>query len=497
MPRPIIPALLVSLLTTALGAADTPATWCNPLPLPDYPVGKLARAVRLDARKADGGLWLNGVQEPYRELADPSALWHDGAWYLYPSVDMAWVSRDQGATWRHQPLNIRDVGYAPTVVRHRDRFLLLASGSELYTADQPLGPFHALGRIAFPKDRKLPGHVDPMLFADDDGRLYHYWGCTPQGGIWGVELDTADPLRVIGEPKELIPFEPDRFPWQRVGDWNQNPRVGWMEGGWMVKRNGTYHLTYSAGGTENRTYAMGCATGPSPLGPFTAQARNPILRTVDGLVTGSAHGCIVKGPADQWWTFYTIRAGVVHGFERRLGMDRAVFDAEGNLFIGEATSSPQWLPGRGDGASPGWLPITGGMPVHASSAVAGLAGRQAVDDDLRTWWQPAADDAEPRLECRINFTATIHAVRVVWRDVGLDPLNGVAPGPFRWRAEIETAKNQWTVLVDRTANADDLLIDYRECAPTTSGRIRLVVTGWPKGITPGVAEFTAFGTAAR
>jgi hypothetical protein len=48
-------------------------------------------------------------------------------------------------------------------------------------------------------------------------------------------------------------------------------------------------------------------------------------------------------------------------------------------------------------------------------------------------------------------------------------------------------------VLDRTASDDDLLIDYREIEPTVASRARLVVTGWPKGITPGVAEFTVFG----
>ena len=66
-------------------------------------------------------------QQKFRELADVSVLWHDGAWYLYPSVDMAWVSKDGGASWQHHPLNVRDLGYAPTVVRHKGKFLLMAS----------------------------------------------------------------------------------------------------------------------------------------------------------------------------------------------------------------------------------------------------------------------------------------------------------------------------------------------------------------------------------
>ena len=139
--------------------------------------------------------WLLDHKEQFRELADPTALWHEGKWYLYPSVDMAWVSADHGATWEHHPLNVRDLGYAPTVVKHGGRFLLLASNSALYAADSPLGDFRELGPIHLPQGTKAPSLVDPMLFSDDDGRLYCFWGCSPKDGIWGVELDANTPTR--------------------------------------------------------------------------------------------------------------------------------------------------------------------------------------------------------------------------------------------------------------------------------------------------------------
>ncbi len=63
----------------------------------------------------------------------------------------------------------------------------------------------------------LPGQGDPMLFSDN-GRLFYYWGCTPRSGIWGVELDAANPTRVLGEPREMIPFLPDTFPFERLGE---------------------------------------------------------------------------------------------------------------------------------------------------------------------------------------------------------------------------------------------------------------------------------------
>jgi xylan 1,4-beta-xylosidase len=474
-----------------------PERYCNPLPLPDYPVGVRARdLVRGEPAEANG-LWLLDRKEQFRELADPSALWHEGKWYLYPSVRMAFVSEDEGRTWRSAPLNVPDIGYAPSIVKHGGRFLLIASESDLYSGPTPLGPFEKIGPLQIPKVPGIPGQGDPMLFSDDDGRLFYFWGCTPRSGIWGVELDAANPTRAIGEPREMIPFAPDTYPWERLGNWNQDPNLGWMEGGWMVKHGGRYYLTYSAGGTQWRTYAMGCYVSDSPLGPFTPQKRNPMFRTTDGLITGSAHGCVVAGPRDSLWTFYTVFAGVAHGFERRVGMDIAAIDEHGELYVPAATSMPHALPSAGGEAAPAWLPLNDGDFTIGSSTAPNLPGRFAVDNSMLTWWQPAAEDRQPILTTRFSNRAAIHAVRVIWRDVGLDTPNGVVSGPIRYRIEAETAKDTWTTIIDRNASAEDFLIDYRECEPTSATRARIVIVGAPEGITPAVAEFTVFGITER
>lgn len=488
--------LFESWSSVAAQEPQRPSTFCNPISLPNYPIGRFAR----DLSGGDTGpdwMWRLGYKQQYRELADVTALWFDGKFYLYPSVDMAWVSEDLGATWTHHPLNVRDIGYAPTVVRHRDRFLLMASNSSIYAATSPLGPYDDVGRIALRRDKSMPDFIDPMLFSDTDHRLYYYWGCSPIGGIWGVELDANDVTKVVGIPKELIPFDPVKFPWEAVGQWNQNPRVGWMEGAWMLKRGNRYYLTYNAGGTENRTYAMGAYVSESPLGPFMPQQRNPILRSLDGLITGTAHGSIIAGPSDELWAFYSVRASVVHAFERRLGMDRADVDANGELFVHGATSLPQRLSGQKPGDAKAkdfdWLPMNGEMRTIGSSQSPNLEGRFAVDNDLKTWWQPAESDMSPTLTTEFMLPSTIHAARIVWRDVGLDSSKGVVPGPIRYRIEIETSRDQWTIMIDRKESTEDLLVDYRECKPTVGTRARLVILGWPTGITPGVTEFNLFG----
>ncbi len=502
--RTLLTALLLAPLAV-LHAADAssktsapnqPRTFCNPLPIPNYPIGHFARNAKNGQPDAGGG-WILGRQEQFRELGDPTALWHEGKWYLYPSLDMAWVSEDNGGTWQHHPLNVRDLGYSTTVVRHRGRFLLAGNDPAIYASSSPLGPFEKIGDFPVPRSPKDPKVWDKMLFSDDDGRLYLYFGCSEAGGIWGMELDAADPTKALSEPSEFITFNPQERPWEALGEWNQNLNKSWIEGSWMLKRNGRYYLTYSAAGTEFRTYAMGCFVGSSPLGPFTPQKRNPILRTTDGLVTGPAHGSIVAGPENQLWAFYTMRAGVAHIYERRIGMDRAEIDANGELVVHGATSLPQWLPGKmppdAKSTDRGWLPINGFVQTLGSTDAPNLSGRLTVDNELRTWWQPAEGDTRPTLTSTFGVPATIHAVRLIWRDIGLDTKRGITPGPFRYRVELETAKDQWTTLLDRSESTEDLLIDYRECKPVTGTRARLVILGWPKGITPGLAEFTVFG----
>ena len=89
--------------------------------------------------------------------------------------------------------------------------------------------------------------------------------------------------------------------------------------------------------------------------------------------------------------------------------------------------------------------------------------------------------------------STINAVRIVWREVGLDTQRGISPGPIRYQVELETAEGQWKTILDRSQSQEDLMTDYRECVREVGNRARLVVFDWPKGIVPAVSEFTVFG----
>ena len=467
-------------------------TMCNPLPIEDYPLGVHCRGLAngtVPVREVETWLTPDGKTQQFRELADPALLCVGKKWYLYPSAEMCYRSDDGGASWKHIPLHMSGsdgdtdlVGYAPTIVAHRGDYLLAGSNGFVFSSKSPEGPFARLGHLDLPSGtvdgERIPRFWDPCFFSDDDGRLYLYWGCTPTNGIWGCELDASDPLKVVSAPKKLIAFEPDTQPWEIAP--GKNPRMAYIEGAWMVKHDGKYILTYSAAGTENREYAMGQALGTSPLGPFVKPRDNPFLRKTTGLITGTSHGAVAKGPDGDYWVAYTIRASVVHWFERRIGMDRIRFNDDGSIAAMFPSEVPQFTAGVGVGGS-GWKRLSGKMSSDAANA---------VDDDLSTFW--TAPKLPSCLDVDFEGERVVRAFRLIWHDGGLDTERGVKRGPYRYRIEA-FVDGKWKMLVDASKNTRDLLIDYRETEPVKATAARLVVLGGPQGITPGVVDFSPFG----
>lgn len=420
---------------------------------------------------------------------------------------MAYVSEDF-VTWTFHRIEPYFM-FAPTVAVHNNRFYLVGNLTPLYVADDPLGPFTELGSFRTVAGEPLQV-LDPMIFPDDDGRLYLYWGLSDPG-IFGAELDPADPCQLLTEPRFLFAFNPEHE-WERFGEWNENKYTSSIEGPWMAKVNGVYYLTYCGPGTVYSTYAMGTYTCSYPLGEFTYAARNPILSNKHGLIKGPGHGCIVAGPGETLWAFYTICVCYEHKFERRIGVDPAGIDENGNLYVLGPSEIPQHAPGVLPSPqlnnNTGWSPLTFCNPRQATSCVEGRNPVYAFDDSLLTWWQPSPEDRERELTVDFRALFEVRAFRIMWRDVQLDYDNDLLPGPFGYIIEVlaelppEQSVEQppkqplhWVPVIDKSDNDTDLLIDYLEIAGIQARSARLKIISTPPGIEPGVVNFTAFGTA--
>lgn len=463
-------------------------TYCNPLPLPDYARGMRCR---------------NHPEQPdFREMSDPSALYYDGKWYLYPSCGNIYVTGDF-CNWQivDPHCNIGNY-YAPTILHFRGRFYLLASGSDLFVSDSPAGPFASAGRLRLSDGTEFFAG-DPMLFADDDGRVYLYYNgvmddtSVLKGScIMGVEMDPDDLTRAITPPRRLITLNPEHT-WECFGASNQNKRLSYIEGAWMIKLRGRYYLTYSAPNTEYRTYAMGVYVSDSPLSGFTYAQRNPITGGLHGLIQGPGHGSIVEGPGRTLWAFYTCMVCYTHRFERRIGLDPAGIDGNGDLFVLPVSETPQNRPGalehpeRGNDAE--LLSLSHGIRPSASSCAPGRDALYATDGSMLSFWQPADGDAGPALTLDLQGLYRAASYRILWRDMGLSYDSGRLPGPFRYLIEGSQDGDQWAVLSDMRENDTDMLIDYVEIEPCRARYVRLTVTGAPEGITPGLIDFSVFG----
>lgn len=454
-------------------------TYCNPLPIPDI----------------SQGCNVDGVQN-YRDVADPTVILYEGKWYLYASSGCSCYS-DDFRTWKTLDRMEIPVLSAPTVVKHNGKIYLMGSNSPIYEADDPWGPFRELGMIRDGNGKVLCVR-DPMLFADEDGRLYLYWGLGPDG-IYGMELRTDCPIEGIGSPVSLIQFQ-EEHEWERLGAWNQNRGMSFIEGAWMHKHNGAYYLIYSASGTCYRTYAWGAYRSGHPLGGFVYQKRNPVLRKKRGLVSGTGHGSVVEGPGGTLWAFYTIKMCYAAKYERRIAMDPAGFDENGDFFVRKPSEIPQWSPGvvlsPEDGNATPLLPLTSEEQAYATSCVPGHEALYALDESMLTWWQPEEKEVRSSLTVDLRAVFLISAVRLIFRDVGLDYENGIGPGPFGYLLEgcIDKEGEQFETLLDCSGNRTDYSVDYRTFEEREVRCVRLTITSRPPGICPGVISFTVFGT---
>jgi GH43 family beta-xylosidase len=273
-------------------------------------------------------------------FADPHIANFGGRYYLYPTTDgyASWSGTyykafsstdlvnwtDHGVILDHGP----DVSWAdnsawaPAVAAKNGQYYLyfsggLASGNTakqlgVAVSSSPTGPFRdALGRPLVASGQFSGGQaIDPMVFTDDNGQSYLYWG---QGVARAVPLNA-----------DMISFTASQVRTITPSGYNEAPFV--------FKRNGTYYLMWSENDTRSEDYRVAYATGSSPLGPWTN--RGVVLqKRLDAGIRGPGHHSVVRAPGiDTWYVAYhrfAVPAG--NGTNRETAVDRMQFNADGTI----------------------------------------------------------------------------------------------------------------------------------------------------------------------
>jgi hypothetical protein len=162
-------------------------------------------------------------------------------------------------------------------------YYCIASGKNtegVATSKSPLGPF-TNGK---PIDLKGINEIDPCVFIDDDGKAYYIWGqFQAKVALMKPNMTEIDSTTI----HDNVVTEKDHY---------------FHEGGYMVKRNGTYYFIYADMSRSGRPTCIGYSTGKSPFGPFTYGG---VIIDNDRCDPGNwnNHGSVVEFQG-QWFVFY-------------------------------------------------------------------------------------------------------------------------------------------------------------------------------------------------
>lgn len=508
--------------------------YCNPINVP------YKYQFNMDPRS-------HGKLQIDREAADPSMICYQGKYYLFASMNLSvWVSEDMVNWEAHRlPENLPLYDYAPDARVIGDFVYFCASKkgeicNYYRTKDILHGPYEEIkGTFDF---------WDPNLFADDDGRVYFYWGCSNVTPVWGVELNPETMLPKT-ERVVLIDGDPYARGYERMGVDNcefprsdemveqmfrgfvknsgvpesQLPaayipqikgmftRRPFIEGPWVEKYNGKYYLQYACPGAEYNVYADGVYISESPLGPFRLAKNNPFSYHPGGYMPGAGHGSTMWDQQGNFWHASTMRISVNHQFERRVGIWPAGFDADGELFCNQNYGDwPIAVSGGKDDPwkEPAWFLLSYAKPTCASSWEEGKEPALAVNEDSKTWWKAASCESGQWLEVDLEKACDVRAIQINFAD---DTLNIPVPGKIqgsatqpryieernlitRWKLEGSLDGKEYFTIEDKSQADTDLPHDFIVRENGLAVRyLRLTILEIPYEANPAISGLRVFG----
>jgi len=429
----------------------------------------------------------------HRATADPVIVNYKGDYYLFStnqwgywwSSDMSnwnFVSRRFLRPWN----NVYDELCAPAVGIVGDTMLVFGSTySKNFTLWMSTDPKKDTWKPLI--DSVDIGGWDPAFFTDDDGRFYMYNGSSNRWPLYGIELDRKT-FQPIGTRKEMFGLESWRYGWHRFGEYMDDTFLdGFIEGAWMTKHKGKYYFQYAGPGTEFSGYADGVAVGNGPL-DYVQNQSDPLSIKAGGFARGAGHGATFQDNQSKYWHVSTIAIGVKNNFERRLGIWPAGFDNDGVMYCNTAFGDyPHYLPG--DTADhlksrfTGWMLLNYKKPVMVSSVLGSLYNaNNAVDESIKTYWSAESGDAGEWLQSDLGAISTVKAIQINYADQDAAFLGKTIGQRHRYKLYHSTDGKEWKLLVDKSANNQDVPHDYIELVSQVETRyIRLENISVPSG----------------
>ena len=296
----------------------------------------LTVSVALMAQKTSG----NPIVEGW--YADPEgAVFHNEYW-VFPTYSAeykdqlhfdAFSSKDLVKWTKHENvLTNKEITWAwqamwaPSVVENNGKYYFFFGANDIQNndekggigvavADNPAGPYKdLLGCPLIDKIVNGAQPIDQFAFKDTDGKWYLIYGG------WGH----CNIVRLADDFKSIIPFDDGTL-------YREMTPEGYVEGPFMLKRNGKYYFMWSEGGWGGPDYSVAYAIADSPFGPWKREAK--ILQQDPEVATGAGHHSVIKGKGkDEYYIVYHRRPLGDTGRDHRVTcIDRLAFDKDGKI----------------------------------------------------------------------------------------------------------------------------------------------------------------------
>jgi hypothetical protein len=187
----------------------------------------------------------------------------------------------------------------------------------------------------------------------------------------------------------------------------------YIEGAWMTKHQGKYYLQYAVPGTQYNVYGDGVYVGESPLGPFTLAKNNPYSYKPGGFITGAGHGSTLEDKEGHFWHIASMCISYNHPFERRLGLWKAGFDSDGELYCDQRYADWPIAMEKPPFENPDWMLLSYKKPVKTSS---GEGAENITDENIRTWWRASTSNAGEWAQVDLGTVYDVRAIQINFAD---------------------------------------------------------------------------------
>jgi xylan 1,4-beta-xylosidase len=348
-----------------------------------------------------------------------------------------------------------------------------------------------------------------MLYDEQSGRLFMYYGWSQILGIRVVELDKHT-FKEISKPQVVLWGDPHNHGWETrysndlifpfFSDRQYRPQeYGWTEGPHPLKYNGKYYVLYSSIGLEFGSYAQGVYVADDPLGPYVYDQHNPLTRMISGSAPGAGHGSFFQDKQGKLWTIAMV-AFTQNGGNGNTLMSLFPTDVDkegvmhGNVEYGDY---PQYLPGvKKDPITEnftGWTLLSLNKRVETSSRTVDYWPALAVDQNGKTFWSAETGNPGEYMTVDLGKSSDIRGLQIQWDRAGATG-NQALTRYESYTVEVSDDKQNWTQVVDKSNNPQDLKSDYIELPTAVTGRyVRVTNVFTPDNGKFAIKEFRVFG----